>query len=106
MKSKLFFSLSVLLILCIKILGAQDKTFQISGKVTDENGTPMAGAGITVVNTPLGTYSGSDGSYVLQIRNTGTIRLRFSFTGYETAIKEISVPETLVLDVSLVPELP
>jgi iron complex outermembrane recepter protein len=105
MKSKLLFSVSAFLMFCLQILGTQDKAFIISGKVIDENGVPMAGAGITVVNTPLGTYSGSDGSYMLQIRNEGIFKLRFSFTGYEPVIKEISIPETLILDVSLVPRI-
>jgi iron complex outermembrane receptor protein len=105
MKKKLLFSVSILLMICLQSYGIQDKTFIIRGKITDENGFPMAGAGITVIHSPIGTYSGSDGSYMLQIRNEGTFKLRISFMGYEPVIKEISVPETLILDVSLVPRI-
>ncbi len=105
MKKKLLFSVLVLLLICSQIFSIQDKTYFIRGKVTDENGYPMAGAGVMLINTQIGTYSGSDGSYILQIRNEGILKLKFSFTGYEPVVKEISVPETLILDVSLAPRI-
>ncbi len=105
MKTRLFLSISILLMICLQLSGIQDKTYMIRGKVTDENGLPLAGAGITAVNTPTGTYSGADGSYMLKIMKEGILKLRFSFTGYEPVTREISVPETLILDVSLAPQV-
>lgn len=89
-------------LLC-KVLATQDEAFTIRGKITDENGTPMAGAGISVMGTISGAYSDSDGYFILKVNGRGIYRLRFSYTGYEPVIKEIKVPDALVADVELTP---
>ena len=36
----------------------------IKGKVTDINGSPLPGAGITIENTFLGVHTDADGNYI------------------------------------------
>ena len=76
----------------------------ISGKVSDEKGNPLPGAGITIENTFLGTYSGSDGTYFLKISKDGVYNLKFSFIGYTTIYREVDLKSISTLNVSLVPK--
>ena len=76
----------------------------ISGIVSDEKGNPLPGAGITVENTFLGTYSGSDGSFLLKISKDGIYNLKFSFTGYQTVYREVNLKNRYTLNVNLVPK--
>jgi iron complex outermembrane recepter protein len=84
-------------------LGIQEKGSFIKGRVSDEKGTSLAGAGITVVSTFLGTYSGTDGKYIIKLPGDGVYTLKFSFTGYEPVVREINVRGEAVVDVSLNP---
>jgi hypothetical protein len=43
----------------------QDNGSKIKGKVTDINGLPLPGAGITIENTILGVHTDSEGNYSL-----------------------------------------
>ena len=101
----MFLSAAILIILISQAFGFQNTGPVIKGKVSDEKGTPLPGAGVTVINTFLGTYSGTDGSYNIKVPDDGVYNLKFSFTGYETVIKEINLKGTGVLDVTLVPKL-
>ena len=87
----------------LDVYGFQQTGSVIKGKVTDEQGNPLPDAGISVMNTFLGTYSGADGSYSVKLPGNGRYSLRFSFTGYETVIKEIDLKGIRVLDVTLTP---
>ena len=73
----------------------------IKGKVTDINGTPLPGAGITVENTILGTITDSEGSYTLSIPKDGVYTIRFSFIGYESQTQEVRLQGETVLNVVL-----
>lgn len=57
----------------------------VSGRVTDENGEPLVGVSVTIVNSTLGTITDNDGNYRLSIpaNNTSPI-LRFSYLGFAT----------------------
>jgi iron complex outermembrane recepter protein len=82
--------------------GFQEKGCVVRGKVTDESGNPLAGAGIAIENGFFGVHSNSDGSYILSGLRTGTYRIRFSFMGYEAKIVEANVTGESVVNVSLV----
>ncbi len=105
MGTKMIFSVSVLLLTCFKSFGLQPETYTVRGKVTDEKGNPMTGAAVSLANTLSGTYTDQEGSYSLRIKSAGTYSFRFSFTGYESVVKEISVPQTLTVDAVLVPQV-
>jgi TonB-linked SusC/RagA family outer membrane protein len=55
---------------------------EITGKVTDANGSPLAGVSVKVKGTNNGTYTEEDGTYKLNLpKGLGT--LVFSYIGYE-----------------------
>lgn len=103
MKRK-FFSAFLILFLCIiRVYALQDEKYLIRGKITDENGSPMAGAAIAVAGSVQGTLSGKDGSYLLKLDKAGVYRLKYSFTGYEAVVREADVHQSITVDVTLSP---
>ncbi|MGV3684664.1 MAG: TonB-dependent receptor [Daejeonella sp.] len=70
---------------------------EIRGKVTDSKGVPMPGVSVRLKGTSTGTTTDTDGNYILNIPETGT--LIFSFIGFET--QEIALNGRTSLNVSL-----
>lgn len=79
----------------------QHKDLIISGKINDEKGMPLAGASITVENTLLGVHTGQDGSYSLKIPAKGDYVVQYSFIGYETENRNLSLTRDTVINVTL-----
>jgi iron complex outermembrane recepter protein len=100
MRLKILFFFTALVLLS-DAFGFQDKGGVVRGKVTDDSGKTLAGAGITIENGFFGVHSNSDGSYVLDGLRTGLYRIRFSFLGYETKTVEINVTGESTVNVSL-----
>ncbi|MEL7004356.1 MAG: carboxypeptidase-like regulatory domain-containing protein, partial [Bacteroidota bacterium] len=74
----------------------------VSGQVTDATtGEPLAGVNIVVKGKVIGTISGADGNYSLNIDQAPPLTLSFSFIGFETQEIEITNPATTGLNVSL-----
>ncbi|MGB8492641.1 MAG: TonB-dependent receptor, partial [Bacteroidales bacterium] len=103
MKTKLMSALVMLSLFLPQVSYGQDQHYTIKGRITDENGNPIEGVAVSIINTFRGTYSGFDGTYALKADTAGAYGLKFSFTGYEPVIKTINVPLTLIADVTLVP---
>lgn len=82
-------------------LAIQNRDSVIKGKVRGESGEPLAGAAVSVEGTFLGTYSNTDGSYLLEGLSDGVYRLRFSFIGYETKIVEVELKGLTEYDIQL-----
>lgn len=61
----------------------QQQTLQVSGTITDANGT-LPGVSITVKGKPSGTVSGLNGKYTIEVASKDI--LVFSFLGYKTMI--------------------
>ena len=76
----------------------------IKGKVTDINGSSLAGASITIENSFLGVHSDKEGKYVFSGLKEGVYLLRFSFIGFETQVKEVSLRNNAELNISLLPK--
>lgn len=55
----------------------------VSGRVTDELGTPLANVSVTVVNNTSATRTDNDGQYKISV-NQSRAELIFSHIGYET----------------------
>lgn len=90
-------SMTIVLLLCIIQVFAQEKT--VTGKVTDEkDGTPLAGVSVTVKGSNIGTTTGTDGSFSLNISSSAKV-LVFSFVNYEPV--EISINNRSTFNVSL-----
>ncbi len=93
---KLVSMMSVLL-LCTMHLFAQDKT--VTGKVTDENDkAPLAGVSVVVKGTKVGTSTGADGTFTLQVPSNGKT-LVFTFVNYTDM--EVNIGSTANFTVSL-----
>ena len=60
------------------------ETGSISGTVKDENGGPISGATVTVVDTSHSDTTGSDGTYTITDIPAGTYDVTASKTGYES----------------------
>ena len=74
-----------MLILLSSAMSAQET---ISGTITDENGVPLPGATIVVVETNDGTTTDFDGNYSINVSEGQTILL--SYVGYETLTLKVS----------------
>ncbi|WP_198439805.1 SusC/RagA family TonB-linked outer membrane protein [Pareuzebyella sediminis] len=71
---------------------------EVSGKVTDANGTPLPGATILIKGTTLGTTSDFDGNYSLSVPSESSV-LVFGYIGFTS--KEIAVNGQSTLNVVL-----
>ena len=74
-----------IIILLSSAMSAQET---ISGTITDENGVPLPGATIVVVETNDGTTTDFDGNYSINASEGQTILL--SYVGYETLTLKVS----------------
>jgi TonB-linked SusC/RagA family outer membrane protein len=71
----------------------------ITGKVSDENGQPLAGVSVKVKGTTMGTSTNSNGEFTLDVPETATLVI--SYVGYDT--KEIKLQKQDAVSVSLLP---
>jgi iron complex outermembrane receptor protein len=99
MKKNLF-----LLIFVFFSVVAYSQNSIIRGRVRDENGNALAGAGITIANSFLGVSSDIDGEYSFSHLNDGKYTLNFSYIGFEPQSREIDLKGEEVIDVTLSPE--
>jgi iron complex outermembrane recepter protein len=81
---------------------AFQETAAIRGRIADADGKPLAGAGVFIENTYLGTHTDKEGNYSFTGLRKGTYNLSFSFLGYETVTKEIEADADIALDITLV----
>lgn len=99
---KLFLIVSLCAALFPSLLYAQSTGGRtVKGKVTDEKGEPLAGAGVTVKNGKGGTVTDIDGNYSLEL-DFGRETLVYSFLSYIS--QEIGAAGREVLDVILLPD--
>lgn len=70
----------------------------ISGTVTDESGEPLIGANVVAKGTTVGTVTGLDGGFELNVPE-GVNTLVFSYTGYGT--QEFELGASNMMDVTL-----
>jgi len=92
MKRTIFLLLSTMLLAMLQAFPKDTEgKLSISGRVTDADGKPLAGAYVVVENTKLGTSTGRDGTYMLTLRKGGFYRLTASFLGFATEATEVEV---------------
>jgi TonB-linked SusC/RagA family outer membrane protein len=72
-----------LLLLCILCATSSliAQSYNVTGKVKDDNGEPLPGVTVVVKNTIKGTTTGSDGTYFLEVPGPDAI-LVCSYTGF------------------------
>ena len=78
------------------MLAQQQK--MVTGKITDQNNQPVAGATVTVKGTTVATQTNAAGAFSIPVSGASAV-LVFSSVGYEP--KEITVKENTNLNVSL-----
>jgi TonB-linked SusC/RagA family outer membrane protein len=89
----LFFAL-----LCVSIDMPAQETVTVRGKVTDEQGEPMIGVNISVVDAAgLGTITDLDGNY--QLRMERYKNLSFTYIGYESV--NVLIKDEYVINVTM-----
>ncbi len=84
-------SMLLFLLLCCMSLAASAQIV-ISGKVSDNKGTPLPGITVAVKNTSQGASTDVDGKYTIRLTQpAGTYTLIFSGIGYQQYQKEVTV---------------
>lgn len=85
-----FDTISILLICCcifpVSVL-AQTKIATITGKVIDENDTPLSGAAIKILTIEKSTITNDSGYFSITVTANKPVALIFSFTGYSDVQK-------------------
>ena len=79
---KVFFLICLVAVAFPAVLSAQQQTRTVTGTVMEESNTPLPGASIVVKGTTIGTNSGTDGSFTLQVPEGSNI-LEVTFIGME-----------------------
>ncbi|TPN81391.1 SusC/RagA family TonB-linked outer membrane protein [Aquimarina algicola] len=90
-------ALMLFIALVAQLAFAQERT--VTGKVVDDNGSPLPGVNIIIKSTSNGTQSDFDGLYTIEVSD-GDVLL-FSYLGFTT--KEVPVGTGSTLDVQLEP---
>jgi TonB-linked SusC/RagA family outer membrane protein len=73
----------------------------VKGKVSDENGKPLADATIALKGSSIGTSTDVEGKFSINIPDNSSKILVFSYVGREN--KEIKISSVTLLDVRLLP---
>lgn len=93
--------ISGLCLIHVSIYSQQSQGSIIYGKITDESGEPLSGAGVKIQDTYIGTYSNAGGDYKFEGLRDGSYILNISFLGYETQSHEVLVSGKASLDVKM-----
>ena len=93
--------LMILLFLASTSVFAQKVT--VTGTVTEEKGNPLPGTTVQVKGTTVGTTTGADGKYSVELPGPN-LTLVFSFIGY--IAKEVPVLNQTTINILLILRLP
>ena len=86
------------LVICLVGLTAFASAQQlVTGKVTDAAGAPVIGANVLVEGTMIGTTTGVDGSYQINVPKEG--KLTFTYLGYQS--QTVAVGGKTKVDINL-----
>jgi len=89
-------SFVLLLLLMPEYIFAQD----IKGFIFENPGnTPIANANLIIPGTTLGTVSGIDGSFTLNVQINGQVKLVVSHIGYESTTQTLNIPVSGLKDI-------
>jgi TonB-linked SusC/RagA family outer membrane protein len=97
------FAFLIALFIPSPVKGASDpqQTRRVTGTLTEENGNPLPGATIMLEGTTIGTASGADGKYSIDVVNENSV-LVYSFVGYK--IQKVTSKDQKVIDVKMIPD--
>jgi TonB-dependent starch-binding outer membrane protein SusC len=93
---KLFTLLAAVVLLFGQLAAQSNRT--VTGKVTDENGLPLAGVTVSAVGTSRKVLTDKTGNFAIQI--TGKVKaIQFSYVGF--ALQEVSVTDASTVNVTI-----
>ncbi len=72
----------------------------LAGKVTDQEGKPVAGATVRVLGTTRGAITKLDGKYTVVNINAGSYDVRVTAVGYDTVTKRVTIIADQTLSVN------
>lgn len=102
---KTIYSLCLLVLMTAFSHSVKADSVRIHGVVTDENNDPMEFATVRILGTASGAMTGIDGGYSLMVPANDTIRVQFSYVGYEEANRRlIDAKGDVTLNVKLTPK--
>lgn len=88
-------------LVAVAAMGAQAQAqLRVTGTVTGEGGTPLAGATVQIVGTQTGTYTNESGRFAIQA-GAGTQQLRVRRIGYRAQVVTVGAGQTDVGSVAL-----
>ncbi len=78
--------------------------FSISGKITgNDDGLPLTGAHIVVLNTQLKSISDNNGYYEIMDLNSGSYKIKISYVGFESQTIKINIKKNASQNIALQP---
>ena len=77
--------------------------FNISGKITESNNKPLAGATVRLKGKSITVISNENGNYEFKNLANGNYTLSVSFVGYETSEQTVNISSNTVLNFKLNP---
>ncbi|MDF1550508.1 MAG: SusC/RagA family TonB-linked outer membrane protein, partial [Bacteroidales bacterium] len=77
----------LLFFVCLQI-GLFAQNIQVTGSVTESNGSPLPGVNISIVGTTKGTITSLEGTYSIDVPSNG--KLEFKFIGYTSQIIDVN----------------
>jgi len=75
------------------IILKSETTGKLAGKVVDESGKPLSDVSVFVVELKMGTYTKSNGNYIISKIPVGAYTIHAQFMGYRVQSKEINIRE-------------
>jgi iron complex outermembrane receptor protein len=88
-----------IIVLSVQITTAQNK---VTGKITDQDNTPLPGTTVYIPDLNKGTISNKNGIYELTNLPNGKIKIQFSFIGYINHVETIDLNgESIELNIIL-----
>lgn len=90
---------NLLLLLTLFSIATYAQKVKISGIVTDKKHEPLSLVSVSQMDTKIGAYTDEKGAYELQITNSDSVKIIFSYLGYKDHVYVI--PARILKDIQL-----
>ena len=90
----------ILILFFVQIIIFAKKDNNISGQVIDENSSePLIGVNILIMELSIGTVTDVNGKFEINNLDEGKYNIRFSYMGYATIVREITLPSEEAVEI-------